>query len=361
MAPANGRARLPSALASLLSVALVFVLARTLGLSLRAATAAAILLALAPLDIWYAREARMYALVAMAALVFAIGVTWDSWFGVPLAAAALTAGPVPGLHDRPAGRRADRARRGALVGDRPAWCDPRPPLCCGAGGALAVARPLASPARAVDSLQYVTFFKRVGEMTAAGWPGAGAAGPGHLTGIVVSCQNEKSQLQNKEQALRILRARLLAAARADADAAVADARRSQVRTVDRSERVRTYNFPENRIADHRVGYKAYNLDAALDGDLDGVLDALAAGRPRRAARRRCRGRGMTAAAAAPRTGDRSRGVDPSRRDPRRAAGGAEPEPVDAQELAAHLLGVSAHPARAHPARRRRLGRRSYGG
>ena len=97
----------------------------------------------------------------------------------------------------------------------------------------------------------------------------------HLpTGIVVSCQNEKSQLQNKEQAMRILRARLLAAARATADAAVADARRSQVRTVDRSERVRTYNFSENRIADHRVGYKAYNLDAVLDGDLDAVLDAL---------------------------------------------------------------------------------------
>ncbi|HZM66928.1 MAG TPA: peptide chain release factor 1 [Nakamurella sp.] len=97
----------------------------------------------------------------------------------------------------------------------------------------------------------------------------------HLpTGIVVSCQNEKSQLQNKEQAMRILRARLLAAARATADAAAADARRSQVRTVDRSERVRTYNFPENRIADHRVGFKAYNLDAVLDGDLDAVLDAL---------------------------------------------------------------------------------------
>ena len=97
----------------------------------------------------------------------------------------------------------------------------------------------------------------------------------HLpTGIVVSCQNEKSQLQNKEQALRILRARLLVAARSVADEAAADARRSQVRTVDRSERVRTYNFPENRIADHRVGYKSHNLDAVLDGDLDGVLDAL---------------------------------------------------------------------------------------
>ncbi|MBN9609515.1 MAG: peptide chain release factor 1 [Actinobacteria bacterium 69-20] len=99
----------------------------------------------------------------------------------------------------------------------------------------------------------------------------------HLpTGIVVSCQNEKSQIQNREQAMRILRSRLLVAAREAADAAAADARRSQVRTVDRSERVRTYNFPENRIADHRVGYKAYNLDQVLDGDLDAVLDALAA-------------------------------------------------------------------------------------
>jgi peptide chain release factor 1 len=97
----------------------------------------------------------------------------------------------------------------------------------------------------------------------------------HLpTGIVVSCQNEKSQLQNKEQALRILRARLLALAREEAEREAADARRSQVRTVDRSERVRTYNFPENRISDHRVNYKAYNLDQVLDGDLDGVIQAL---------------------------------------------------------------------------------------
>jgi peptide chain release factor 1 len=99
----------------------------------------------------------------------------------------------------------------------------------------------------------------------------------HLpTGIVVSCQNEKSQLQNKEQALRVLRARLLAQAEADADARASAERRSQVRTVDRSERVRTYNFPENRISDHRVGYKAYNLDQVIDGDLDAVVDALAA-------------------------------------------------------------------------------------
>ena len=94
----------------------------------------------------------------------------------------------------------------------------------------------------------------------------------HLpTGIVVSCQNEKSQLQNKEQALRILRARLLQAAQDAADAEASDARRSQVRTVDRSERIRTYNFPENRISDHRTGYKAYNLDHVLDGDLGPVI------------------------------------------------------------------------------------------
>ena len=94
------------------------------------------------------------------------------------------------------------------------------------------------------------------------------------TGIVVSCQNEKSQLQNREQAMRILRARLLAAAQEQADAAASDARKAQVRTVDRSERIRTYNFPQNRITDHRIGYTAYNLDLALGGELDAVLDAL---------------------------------------------------------------------------------------
>lgn len=97
----------------------------------------------------------------------------------------------------------------------------------------------------------------------------------HLpTGVVVSCQNEKSQLQNKESALRILRARLLAIAEEQAAQEASDARRSQVRTVDRSERIRTYNFPENRISDHRVGFKAHNLDQVLDGDLDAIVDAL---------------------------------------------------------------------------------------
>ena len=96
----------------------------------------------------------------------------------------------------------------------------------------------------------------------------------HLpTGTVVSCQNEKSQLQNKEQAMRILRARLLALAEEQAAEEAAAMRKSQVRTVDRSERIRTYNFPENRIADHRTGYKAYNLDAVLAGDLDPVVQS----------------------------------------------------------------------------------------
>jgi peptide chain release factor 1 len=93
------------------------------------------------------------------------------------------------------------------------------------------------------------------------------------TGIVVSMQNEKSQLQNREQAMRVLRARLLAARQEEAAAAASEARRSQVRTVDRSERIRTYNFPENRIADHRTGYKAYNLDAVLGGDLQPVVQS----------------------------------------------------------------------------------------
>ncbi|MGB9011745.1 MAG: peptide chain release factor 1 [Aeromicrobium sp.] len=94
------------------------------------------------------------------------------------------------------------------------------------------------------------------------------------TGIVASCQNEKSQLQNREQAMRILRARLYEAAQAEADAEAADARKSQVRTVDRSERVRTYNFPENRLSDHRTGFKAYNLDQVMNGALDDVITSL---------------------------------------------------------------------------------------
>ncbi|WP_394159446.1 peptide chain release factor 1 [Galactobacter valiniphilus] len=96
----------------------------------------------------------------------------------------------------------------------------------------------------------------------------------HLpTGIVVAMQNEKSQLQNREAAMRVLRSRLLAHQQEQIDAANADVRHSQVRTMDRSERIRTYNFPENRIADHRTGYKSYNLDAVLNGELQPVIDS----------------------------------------------------------------------------------------
>ena len=94
----------------------------------------------------------------------------------------------------------------------------------------------------------------------------------HLpTGVVVSCQDQKSQLQNREQALRILRTRLLDARRAEQEAQSSAARRSQVRTVDSSERIRTYNFPESRVADHRTGYKAGNLAQVLSGDLEDLI------------------------------------------------------------------------------------------
>ncbi len=91
------------------------------------------------------------------------------------------------------------------------------------------------------------------------------------SGIVVSMQNEKSQLQNKEAAMRVLKSRLVAEAKAAREAEASAARLSQVRTVDRSERIRTYNFPENRIADHRTGFKAYNLDQVLSGVLGPVI------------------------------------------------------------------------------------------
>ena len=99
----------------------------------------------------------------------------------------------------------------------------------------------------------------------------------HLpTGIVVTCQNERSQLQNKA-ARHAGAGRAAAGARRGAGAGRRSAdRASQIRTVDRSERIRTYNFPENRITDHRIGFKAHNLDQVLDGDLDALLDALAA-------------------------------------------------------------------------------------
>lgn len=93
------------------------------------------------------------------------------------------------------------------------------------------------------------------------------------SGIVVSMQNEKSQLQNREAAMRVLRARLLAKQQEEAEAEASAVRKSQVRTVDRSERIRTYNFPENRIVDHRTNYKAYNLDQVMDGSLEPIVQA----------------------------------------------------------------------------------------
>jgi peptide chain release factor 1 len=96
----------------------------------------------------------------------------------------------------------------------------------------------------------------------------------HLpTGITVAMQNEKSQLQNREAAMRVLRARILAAQQEAIEAELSAARKSQVKSVDRSERIRTYNYPENRIADHRTGYKSYNLDQVMDGALEPVIQS----------------------------------------------------------------------------------------
>ncbi len=97
----------------------------------------------------------------------------------------------------------------------------------------------------------------------------------HLpTGVTVSMQNEKSQLQNREAGMRVLRARLLALALEEQAVKDSAVRGAQIRTVDRSEKVRTYNFPDNRVADHRSGYKANNLSQVLDGDLDAVIQSL---------------------------------------------------------------------------------------
>lgn len=94
------------------------------------------------------------------------------------------------------------------------------------------------------------------------------------TGLVVSCQDEKSQLQNKEKAMRILRARLLAAERERAAAQEAKTRRAQVGTGDRSEKVRTYNFPQSRVTDHRINVSSHNIEGVMDGGIDTFIDAL---------------------------------------------------------------------------------------
>jgi len=99
----------------------------------------------------------------------------------------------------------------------------------------------------------------------------------HLpTGIVVVCQDERSQLQNKQKAMRVLLARLYELERRKQEEAIASQRRSQVGTGERAEKIRTYNFPQNRVTDHRIGLTLYNLPEVLDGDLDPLLDALIA-------------------------------------------------------------------------------------
>lgn len=99
----------------------------------------------------------------------------------------------------------------------------------------------------------------------------------HLpSGLVVSCQDEKSQLKNKEKALKVLRARLFERAEAERSASIAADRKSQVGSGDRSERIRTYNFPQGRVTDHRIGLTLYKLEAFMNGDIDEVIDALIA-------------------------------------------------------------------------------------
>jgi peptide chain release factor 1 len=97
----------------------------------------------------------------------------------------------------------------------------------------------------------------------------------HLpSGLEVACQDEKSQIQNRAKAMRILRARLLQAKQEEQQRALAAERRAQVRTADRSERIRTYNFHENRVSDHRIGYTVHRLPEILEGDLDELIAAL---------------------------------------------------------------------------------------
>lgn len=97
----------------------------------------------------------------------------------------------------------------------------------------------------------------------------------HLpTGMVVECQDERSQYKNKDKALKVLRSRLLEIEQAKHDAEIAGARKAQVGTGDRSERIRTYNFPQGRVSDHRIGLTLYKIEQIMNGDLDEIIDAL---------------------------------------------------------------------------------------
>jgi len=94
------------------------------------------------------------------------------------------------------------------------------------------------------------------------------------SGLVVTCQDEKSQHKNKEKAMRVLRARLLEMTKAEKEAEIADTRRGMVGTGDRSERIRTYNYPQGRVTDHRIGLTLHKLDTVLEGDLEEIISAL---------------------------------------------------------------------------------------
>ena len=96
------------------------------------------------------------------------------------------------------------------------------------------------------------------------------------TGLVVTCQDERSQIKNRSKAMRVLKARLLERAQDEQAAAIAADRKSQVGTGERSERIRTYNFPQSRVTDHRIGLTLHRLPAILEGDLDELIDALTA-------------------------------------------------------------------------------------
>jgi peptide chain release factor 1 len=96
------------------------------------------------------------------------------------------------------------------------------------------------------------------------------------TGMIVTCQDEKSQLKNKNKAMKVLRARLLDEAVRKHNAEISQTRKSQVGSGDRSERIRTYNYPQSRVTDHRIGLTSYNLDGFLNGDLQFMIDALTA-------------------------------------------------------------------------------------
>ena len=97
----------------------------------------------------------------------------------------------------------------------------------------------------------------------------------HLpTNTVVTCQNERSQIQNKEQAMKVLRARLYEQKQQELDESVGSERRSKIGTGNRSEKIRTYNYPQNRVTDHRIGYTTKNLDRVMEGDLEDIIHSL---------------------------------------------------------------------------------------